>query len=181
MANEGRGPPGSKLVRPSALRGRIAFTALVLAAVCATAVPRRPLLLWNSSPSSPIGLYLLQSHRSPGVGDFVAAWPPDGARRLASERGYLPFAVPLVKRVGATAGDEVCSSGPVLRINRNMVARRRALDRSGRPLPTWSGCRKLMPGEILLLSGSPDAFDGRYFGITRGEQLLARATLLWAR
>jgi len=28
---------------------------------------------------------------------------------------------------------------------------------------------------------SPASFDGRYFGVTRGDDVLGRAELLWAR
>ena len=37
------------------------------------------------------------------------------------------------------------------------------------------------PGELFLLSpGKPDAFDGRYFGVTVPGEILGRARLLWA-
>jgi type IV secretory pathway protease TraF len=45
----------------------------------------------------------------------------------------------------------------------------------------WTGCRRLGPGELFLLSpGKPDAFDGRYFGVTLPGEILGRARLLWA-
>jgi len=39
------------------------------------------------------------------------------------------------------------------------------MDREGRPLPAWQGCRPLAPGEVfLLMANIPASFDGRYFG-----------------
>jgi type IV secretory pathway protease TraF len=114
------------------------------------------------------------------VGDIVVAWPPPPARRLAAVRGYLPASVPLVKRVAAVAGDRICARRDRIFINGRAAARRWSRDPSGRPLPRWSGCERLARGELFLLSpGTPDAFDGRYFGITRGSELVGTARLLW--
>ena len=48
-------------------------------------------------------------------------------------------------------------------------------------MPAWTGCHELAAGEYFLLMDSPDSFDGRYFGLTRREDLVGRAVLLWAR
>ena len=66
-------------------------------------------------------------------------------------------------------------------IDGRTVAKRRGSDFSGRPLPWWSGCRELRRDEYFLLMDSPASFDGRYFGVTRGDDVLGRAELLWAR
>lgn len=142
--------------------------------------PPRPLLLWNASASSPVGLYVVSSPIHPRVGDTVAAWPPPAARRLASARRYLPASVPLVKRVAAVSGDRVCARGRALSINGRAVAFRPSRDPSGRPLPWWSGCELLRGGDLFLLSPhARHAFDGRYFGVTRSSQVIGKARLLW--
>jgi type IV secretory pathway protease TraF len=139
----------------------------------------RPLLVWNPSPSSPLGLYAI-SPTSPGAGDFALAWAPLSARRLAAARDYLPFHIPLVKGVAGGAGDRVCAKGASVFVNGRLVATRRGRDPSGRPMPWWMGCRRLHSGEYFLISvGEPLAFDGRYFGITNGRDLIGRARLLW--
>jgi conjugative transfer signal peptidase TraF len=144
--------------------------------------PPRPILVWNASPSSTVGPYLLNMRAAPRVGDMVVAWAPADARRLAAARHYLPASVPLVKRVAAVAGERVCARRQKIYVGGRLVARRRSRDPSGRPLPWWSGCRRLGPGELFLLSsGRPDAFDGRYFGITRRFELVGTARLLWPR
>lgn len=141
-----------------------------------------PWLVWNASPSSPIGLYAVGRPSAVRSGDVVIAWPPPKARRLASERRYLPAGVPLVKKVAAASGASVCARGPAIRIDGRQVAVRRRRDPRGRLLPSWSGCTRLGPGELFLLSAdSPAAFDGRYFGITRPSEIIGSGILLWAR
>lgn len=172
------------LAQPSCGARAWCFAALtVSAALCATFLWRpRPVLLWNASASSKIGLYLVTSASQARVGDMVVAWAPARARRLAAMRGYLPFNVPLVKRVGAEAGTRICAVGGGIFINGRMTAHRRLRDPSGRTMPWWSGCRLLRPGELFLLTpGMPSAFDGRYFGVTRGDELVGKARLLWAK
>ena len=141
----------------------------------------RPLLVWNASPSSPLGLYAVTS-ASVRAGDMVVAWPPPAYRRMAAGRSYLPFHVLLVKRVAAIAGDRVCARRERILINGRPVALRRVRDPSGRAMPWWSGCRRLERGELFLLSAAgPLAFDGRYFGVTGASDLVGRARLLWPR
>src|SRR3546814_5611661 len=79
------------------------------------------------SSSAPIGLYVVTPPDRIVVGDMVIAWPPDTARRLGAQRRYIPFNVPLVKRVAAAPGDTVCALGPVIFVEGRAVARR--LDR----------------------------------------------------
>lgn len=141
----------------------------------------RPLLVWNASASAPVGLYLVTSPDNVRAGEMVIAWTPEPARSLAAERRYLPSNVPLVKRVGAVAGDRACAIGEAIWVNGRHVGARREVDGTGRRMPTWTGCRQLAAGEYFLLMESPDSFDGRYFGVTRREDLVGRAVLLWAR
>lgn len=162
--------------------------ATVAAAIATTALaatllwPPRALLVWNASASSPTGLYLVGSFERIEAGNMVVAWPPDAARRLGSERHYLPSNVPLVKRVGAAAGDTVCAVGEAIFVNGRLETLRRMHDGRGRPMPWWTGCETLREGELFLLArDTPDSFDGRYFGITRAPEVLGSARLLWAR
>lgn len=141
----------------------------------------RPLLVWNASASAPVGLYAVASPEQVRAGEMVIAWTPEPARSLAAERRYLPSNVPLVKRVGAVAGDQVCAIGEAIWVNGRHVGARREVDGAGRRMPVWTGCRELAAGEYFLLMESPDSFDGRYFGVTRREDLVGRAVLLWAR
>jgi conjugative transfer signal peptidase TraF len=156
---------------------------LVILALLATLVWRPPvLLLWNASASSPLGLYRVTPASDLRTGDMAAAWLPEGARELATKRDYLPRDVPLVKHVAATTGDRVCAAANRILVNGKVKAVRRSADLSGRPLPWWHGCRRLGTGEVFLLSPDvPDAYDGRYFGITRRGETIGKAMLLWRR
>ena len=171
--------PGPSL-RP--VMGRLGAMLGMLAIASTVLWPPRPLLLWNASPSSPVGLYAVTSSGRIAAGDTVIAWAPAPARRLAAARHYLPFNVPLVKRVAAARGDRMCAKGKTLFVNGRPAAHRRVRDPSGRPMPWWSGCHLLRPGELLLLSPSaPEAFDGRYFGVIGSNQIIGKARLLWRR
>jgi len=175
------GGPGPASMVLAALRRPVNAAALlaVLALAGTLVAPPRPLLFWNASPSSRTGLYAI-SKGGPARGDTAVAWAPEKARRLAALRHYLPATVPLVKRVAAVAGDRVCTAGNRILVNGRPAARRRARDPSGRMLPWWSGCQVVQRGELFLLSpGSPDAFDGRYFGITHNGEVIGKARLLW--
>ena len=158
------------------------IAAVAASAVMASAVwPPRLAFVWNASASSPIGLYLVTSEDLIRAGDMVVAWAPARVRAMAAERHYLPSNVPLVKRVAAIAGDRVCAVGEQLFINDELVALRRRHDPSGRPLPRWSGCEGLGPGELFLIAPRPGSFDGRYFGVTEAHDVVGAARLLWPR
>ena len=165
------------------LARRAAFVALGCACVLTTTIaPPRPQLVWNASASAPLGLYRV----TPGVplhrGDMVIARTPLSVRALAASRHYLPANVPLVKRVAGVPGDLVCAAGRTITVNGRVLATRRASDRLGRPLPWWNGCRTLRDGALLLLmAGTPDSFDGRYFGPTEATDVVGKATALWLR
>jgi conjugative transfer signal peptidase TraF len=140
-----------------------------------------PRLLWNVSASAPIGLYSV----TPGAwlerGDMAIAWVPERYRELAAERRYVPLNVPLVKRVAAYGGDKVCALGPDIIINGRVAAKRQSRDSKGRPMPKWSGCIRLHGREIFLLMDNSASFDGRYFGATKGADIIGKARLLWGR
>jgi conjugative transfer signal peptidase TraF len=166
-------------------RGRLLVAALGLGwsiALAASIMWRAPILLvWNASASAPIGLYRLRGAMPARRGDMVVVRTPATIRWLAARRHYLPANVPMVKRVAAVAGERVCANGAALLIDGRMVATRFAADAAGRPMPWWNGCRRLRSGDYFLLGENRLSFDGRYFGVTRKEDVLGGAELLWAR
>ncbi|MBB4837023.1 conjugative transfer signal peptidase TraF [Sphingomonas kyeonggiensis] len=145
------------------------------------ALPPAPRLVWNASASAPIGLYSVSPGASASPGDMVIARVPEPYRRLAATRRYLPMNVPLVKRVAAFAGDEVCALGQEIFVNGRWMTGRRVADGAGRPMPMWSGCVRLRGRQLFLLMDAPASFDGRYFGVTEGADIIGKARLLWAR
>jgi conjugative transfer signal peptidase TraF len=146
-----------------------------------TVLAPAPRLVWNASASAPIGLYVVQPGAAPQPGDMVIARAPAPYRQLAAGRHYLPVNVPLVKRVVASAGDEICAMGPRIFINGRPAADRRAVDGKGRAMLAWEGCIRLHDDQLFLLMSDPASFDGRYFGLTSGHDVIGKATLLWPR
>lgn len=145
------------------------------------AFPPAPRLVWNASASAPIGLYSVSPDSPAEPGDMVIAWLPEPWRGLAARRRYLPANVPLVKRVAASSGDEVCALGGEIFVNGRRLTDRKVADRRGRPLPMWNGCVRLRGGQLFLLMDHPDSFDGRYFGVTGSADVVGKAALLWRR
>ena len=168
--------------RQSRRRKRIAIVGGGLAIVIASAaLPPSPRLVWNASASAPIGLYAVSPGAAIEPGNMVIARLPDPYRRLAAERHYLPLNVPVVKRVAAYAGDEVCALGTQIFINGRLSAERRPTDGKGRPMPGWTGCLGLHGRQLFLLMDNPASFDGRYFDAPQGANVTGKATVLWRR
>lgn len=146
------------------------------------AMPPLPLLVWNASASAPTGLYWVNRKRQVLPGETVIARMPYAWREFAATRRYLPSNVPLVKRVAASKGQEVCALGPLIFIDGVPTVERRLRDGQGRPMPWWEGCWRLRHGQyFLLMKNSPESFDGRYFGITGSADIIGPARRIWAR
>lgn len=157
------------------------FAASVVAATLATlTVPVSRYAVWNASASVPTGLYLIRGKASLHVGERVAILPPPELRRLLSERGYLPVGVPLLKSIAAVSGQRVCRFAHGITIDGELVGVARSFDRRGRPLPAWSGCRRIKSGELFVMNPAAlDSFDGRYFGVLLMTDVIGRATPIW--
>ncbi|KSB91691.1 hypothetical protein AS593_06605 [Caulobacter vibrioides] len=156
----------------------LAFAATGLAALLAH--PKRPRLVWNTTASVPLGLYILTPGARPQVGQLVAAQPPPRLAHDLAVRGVLPLSVPLIKPVAALPGQTVCRAGDVISIDGRFTAKARLRDRHGRPLPVWAGCRRLGPEDYLLLNAArDDSYDARYFGALPVTSLLGTVRPLW--
>ncbi len=144
-----------------------------------TSVPR---IVYNPSDSVPPGWYRIDPPDSLHVGSIVLARLPADAAALAAQRGYLPAHIPLLKRIGAMAPQQVCVAQHVVRIDGAAVAGVHATDGGGRPLLAWQQCRRLHHGELFLLSASnPASFDSRYFGPVAVSAVIGSAQPLWTR
>lgn len=165
------------------------LTAIGFAALAwASFVPPLPRLTYNPSDSVAVGWYRVDplDHRagslpSPlSVNSIVLVPLPAEAATLAAQRGYLPMRVPLLKRVGAIAPQEVCIAGGIVRIDGVPSAALLRADRLGRPLPSWQQCRRLESGELFLLSvTNPASFDSRYFGPVSASTVIGVAHPVW--
>lgn len=167
--------------RPVLIAGSIGLALIGLATTLDFVIRPAPRLIWNASASAPIGLWTIDPYARFRAGDMVLAHTPESVRSLAAARHYLPANVPLLKRLAARDGDDVCALGYEIFVNGVKVADRRTADRQGRPLPWWSGCELLRDGRVLLLMDAPDSFDGRYFGPIDEDALIGKAVPLWLR
>lgn len=178
------GPKAAAENRPRGARPETAALLGVLAAIALLVVPslwqRLPILVWNASPSVPIGLYWIDRtpHR---VGDLVLAHLTGPIAALANHRAYLSHTAYILKPVSAVAGDRVCRFGARVFVRYRLAALALRTDSAGRPMPTWHGCRTLQAGELFLLAAHRASFDSRYFGPLQTEHVAGYAVHLWPR
>lgn len=156
--------------------GAVAIAALSIASAAEFA----PRLVWNASASAPIGIYSV-SQESLERGDYVIVSPSQRVQALIDERGYLPPATPLLKRVAARSGARICRIADNIAIDGVVVAHALLRDSKGRALPVWSGCKTLKVDEILLLNDHAQSLDGRYFGATKTDFVIGVARPVWTR
>jgi conjugative transfer signal peptidase TraF len=139
-----------------------------------------PQLVWNASASAPIGLYRIEK-RLPEIDEYVLVKPEDALETFMVERGYLPPEIPLLKRVAALAGDEICCENDRIFVNNIHVANALFVDSAGRKMPIWRGCFSLRKDEVFLLNAPEKSLDGRYFGATSGSQIIGIARPVWVK
>lgn len=140
--------------------------------------PRRPVLVWNRSPSVPIGLYVVVG-KPPHVGDYVVIHLSGAMQALAEGRNYISPNTPLLKRIAATEGDWVCRRGQAVQVSRQQGVVASGTDRAGKPMPVWQGCHQLQDGQVFVLGTHAESFDSRYFGPIDGEQITGAAIPLF--
>ncbi len=142
---------------------------LALAAICATAAALAPIpgpaLLYNGSPSAPIGFFVRDT-RPIGVGAYVSVRAGEVAPRYAASRGFSGPRNWFMKRVAAIAGARVCARGDQVFVDGRRL-HRQASDRFGRALPSWDGCGVLGEAQVFLVGDTADSFDSRYWGPVR--------------
>jgi conjugative transfer signal peptidase TraF len=160
-------------------RRRAAPVVVTLAGLGLIAVPAvaewQPRIIWNTSASVPLGLYIAALADDIALGDLVLVRPPETLAAFLAERGYVARGVPLLKHVAALPPQVVCAEGTAITVDGETVAHRHMADRLGRVLPTWHGCHGLESGEVFLLNpAQQDSLDGRYFGPLPRASIVAR-------
>lgn len=161
--------------------GRFVIVSLGLLGIAGLVTPQplRPgTLIWNYTPSIPIGLYRIDS-RPWRKDDRVAVKPSTYLEAALVEAQVLEPGRLLLKRVVAIGGDEVCRQADRVSVNGVEVAVARSTDTAGQPLPSWRGCRRLDASEVFLLGEIPASFDGRYFGAISADQIVGPLRLLF--
>jgi len=158
----------------------LAMTAGASAVAFTGAAQHPPRLIWNASASVPIGLYRVQPVPRARVSDLVVVRPPEALSWFLAEGGYLPRNVPLLKRIAALPGQQVCRTGAEVTVDGVPLGDALPHDRRGRPLPVWQGCTMLAADQIFLLNPDrPDSLDGRYFGPIPRDSIVGRASPIW--
>jgi conjugative transfer signal peptidase TraF len=157
------------------LAGAAAATALASALACLAGAH----LLWNWTPSLPLGLYWVSDSGRVNVGALVAFPVPSRVRALVLERRYLPPGALLVKPVVATSDDRVCTDGGTLTVNGAPLGAIATEDTRGRPLPHDERCGPVPEGDVFVASHFATSFDSRTFGPVPLSDLRGTVTPLW--
>lgn len=135
-------------------------------------------LIWNRTESAPIGLYW-RNDTLPSLNGWALVSSRSRAGKWIAAHGFLASDWPLIKRVRAASGAEICRIDDEIFINNRPVARAFSRTQSGVALPNWSGCRVLERDEFLLLNDHERSLDGRYFGATTASEIDGELFLLW--
>ena len=127
------------------------IAAIVVAAVLGTIVaPPRLLLVWNTTASTPIGLYVV-TQATPKRGDLLVTRLPPEMESLAVSRAMLSPNTPVLKPIAALAGDLVCRFGSAVTINGRFAA----IARRARPAWPQSANLARMPPAVSISSLHP--------------------------
>lgn len=126
---------------------------------------------FNSSPSLPIGLYVVTTDGHANLVEFCPSEPFAG---LSIARGYrdrgvcADGAAPLLKPVVASAGDFVELSSAGISVKGRLLPNTAPLskDSNGRQLQPWGFGRYAVASGTVWVASShhPRSFDSRYFG-----------------
>jgi len=140
-----------------------------------------PLVVFNPSPSEPVGLYRLM-RASPAAGRLVAFKVPAPGRAYATQHiGYV-MRGGILKEIAAGPGSTICEHDGGIFIGgqrRGAVAVR---DRMGTLLPHWSGCIRLAHGELFAFSDRiPNSFDSRYYGPVQASDVMGVYAPVWTK
>jgi conjugative transfer signal peptidase TraF len=124
----------------------------------------------NSTPSLPMGIYIVASSEA----RLVEFCPPEPFARMSAERGYRSQGrcedgrAPMLKPVVAKAGDRVELSAAGIRVNGALLPNTapRTNDSRGRTLqPFPFGNYRVAPNTVWVASTyHPLSFDSRYIG-----------------
>lgn len=133
-----------------------------------------PVFVWNRTDSVPKGLYIV--YEAPlERGQLVAYKPTQAEDDWLAQQGITPGSWPLLKRVVALEGDEVCWDENEVFVNGELRANR--ID--GVKLCLLDGCVLLGADQVFLLNKHPRSVDGRYFGIQDADRIIGTARVVW--
>ena len=135
----------------------------------------------NFTESEPVGLYHMEKpNREIRRGDMVIMSIPGPYQKYVYGRKWLSPGWPLLKHVGAVAGDQFCSGGDSFWINGVSIGPVFSVDSQGLPLPRLGGCRQVPYGHFLpVATGVKTSFDGRYMGPVSLSEIRGLVRPIW--
>ncbi len=139
-------------------------------------------LIYNTTPSIPVGIYRL--HRDadtrPISVEDIAVYPiPESVIGLVEARRYIHPKNALIKPVVGERGDYVCTEGRAVVVNSSSYGRIREADSFGRPLPWFRFCGTVEDDVIFTFINDERSFDSRHYGPIKRADIIGRATPLW--
>ncbi len=136
-------------------------------------------IVYNDSPSVPVGWYI-RTGKDPVVGEIVDFPIPESVRPYVEGRTGPYEGWYILKPIVAAEGDHVSTAGGRLTINGAVVAEIVSADAEGKPVPTWSGSRRLEAGELFVLSTRiARSFDSRIYGPIRAADITGVYRKFW--
>lgn len=163
---------------------RRAWSLIGAAAIVAIAFPAfvetPDALIWNVTPSAPVGLYEVRPVAQLEVTNLVVLDAPEALKGFLAERGYLPPDIPLLKRVVGLPGQSVCRIGRTITVDGAVIGMAQDRDSLGRPMPVWQACQRITHDEVFLMNRDVgNSLDGRYFGPVPARSITGLAVPLW--
>jgi len=160
--------------------GTILTALATVASLVSTIGGATPRYIWNASNSVPIGLYRVAPAGKLSVTELVAVQPPDPLAAFLDLNDYLPYGLPILKRIVALPGQVVCRIGLTITVDNLEMGQARERDGRNRPLPAWQGCLIIAEDEIFVMNWqSTDSLDSRYFGPLPASAVIGRALPVW--
>lgn len=141
---------------------------------------------YNASESMPRGFWLEQRlDKVPERGDAIVACLPatEFVKRYIRPGSCKSGIEPLLKSIGAVAGDDVVLTEAGAMVNGWILPNTAPLvhDALGRELPAWPyGRYHVETGQVWLFSTwSAQSFDSRYLGPIAVDTIIARSIPIW--
>lgn len=178
----------------SSVRTRFLRWVAVLLAVMAFVAWTAPHIMYNFTPSMPVGFYWTwRPHGSIKAGDVVMACVPldTPAAREGLRRHYLPIhqfgelrcpggVYPVVKPVAAVPGDTVTLSMAGVSVNHHLLSDTAVIQADPQGRPVWHmplGAYRVHAATFWLISGfNRLSFDSRYWGPVTRSEIIRRAS-----
>lgn len=136
----------------------------------------------NTTNSIPLGVYIERSG-TPKKGDLVkVCLPESNIAEIALERHYISKGFcpdgygHILKQIKAAEGDLVFIGSQGVLINGQLLQNSQPMisDLDGKKMPVLHLQKTLTADEFLLVTDHPKSFDGRYFGITKQNEIISR-------